>query len=555
MNFLISIFLGWFVLSFLVIPNIHTIYSAFFYEGAFTLEPFQRLTSSERAMNSLRNSFILGPVLTVTVGIVGLSLVFLTEYFDIKGAKILRLGYMTTLIYSGIILVSGYMFLYGHNGYITNIIASIFPYFNTRWFQGFWAVLFVMTFACTSNHLLFLRTAMQSVDYQTIEAARNMGASQWTILRKVVLPVLTPSLMAVSILTFLVGLNATSAPLLVGGADFQTITPMILTFARSRGSRDLATILALLLGVASLVLLTFLTRIEKKGNYLSVSKVKTTMVKQKIVHPIANLLAHIYAYALFVIYTAPVVLIVLFSFTNSATIAQRRLSFASFTLENYMNLFRSANAYRPFLNSIIFSGLSAIGVAIFVIFACRWIQKYNNRLTEILEYLMMIPWLLPSTLIALGLVTTFSNSHWFMFNRILTGTSIIMLIAYMLVNMPFTTRMTKAAFFSLDPALEDAAKNLGASPFYTFIKIVLPTILPTVLAILALNFNAMLGDFDVSVFLYHPLNLPLGVHVRTLSDGQANADNAAVSLVYAVFMMVISATVLYLVYGRKAKKT
>ena len=58
------------------------------------------------------NSLKLAVCLVITVNIVGISIVLLTEYFDIKGAKILRLGYMTTLIYSGVALVTGYLFLY-----------------------------------------------------------------------------------------------------------------------------------------------------------------------------------------------------------------------------------------------------------------------------------------------------------------------------------------------------------------------------------------------------------------------------------------------------------
>ena len=62
------------------------------------------------------NSLKLALCLVVTVNIVGVSIVLLTEYFDIKGAKVLRLGYMTTLIYSGVALVTGYLFLYDSNG-------------------------------------------------------------------------------------------------------------------------------------------------------------------------------------------------------------------------------------------------------------------------------------------------------------------------------------------------------------------------------------------------------------------------------------------------------
>ena len=545
-KYLIYAFFVWFILSCLVIPNINTIFTVFFENGEFTLEPLQKLLSSEKAMKSLRNSCILAPALSVTVGFVGISLVLITEYFDIRGARMLRIGYMTTLIYGGIILVSGYKFIYGNNGFLTNIFAKVIPNFPTDWFQGFWAVLFVMTFACTSNHMIFLRNAMRAVDFQTVEAAQNMGASQIRILLRVVLPVLTPSLLAVTILTFITGLSATSAPLLIGGNDFQTITPMILTFSKTVNSRPLAALLALFLGIATILLLTVMMKIEKRGHYMSISKVKTTIRKQKIRNPIINVLVHIYAYILFLIYVLPVVLIVLFSFTDAKTIATRKLSLSAFTLDNYKTILTEASAYRPFIVSVIYSLLSAVAVAILVLMACRIIQKNKNKASAALEYGLLIPWLLPTTLIAIGLITTYNTPRFWMFNKILTGT-------YVIIKIPFTLRMTKAAFFSLDDSLEDAARSLGAKGFYTFRRVILPIVLPTVLAIFALNFNGLLGDYDMSVFMYHPLNQPLGVYIKSLTDAQTNADNSALSFVYAVLMMIISGTVVYFVYGRGDK--
>lgn len=552
-KYLIYAFFVWFILSCLVIPNINTIFTVFFENGEFTLEPLQKLLSSEKAMKSLRNSCILAPALSVTVGFVGISLVLITEYFDIRGARMLRIGYMTTLIYGGIILVSGYNFIYGNNGFLTNIFAKVIPNFPTDWFQGFWAVLFVMTFACTSNHMIFLRNAMRAVDFQTVEAAQNMGASQIRILLRVVLPVLTPSLLAVTILTFITGLSATSAPLLIGGNDFQTITPMILTFSKTVNSRPLAALLALFLGIATILLLTVMMKIEKRGHYMSISKVKTTIRKQKIRNPIINVLVHIYAYILFLIYVLPVVLIVLFSFTDAKTIATRKLSLSAFTLDNYKTILTEASAYRPFIVSVIYSLLSAVAVAILVLMACRIIQKNKNKASAALEYGLLIPWLLPTTLIAIGLITTYNTPRFWMFNKILTGTSVIMFIGYVIIKIPFTLRMTKAAFFSLDDSLEDAARSLGAKGFYTFRRVILPIVLPTVLAIFALNFNGLLGDYDMSVFMYHPLNQPLGVYIKSLTDAQTNADNSALSFVYAVLMMIISGTVVYFVYGRGDK--
>lgn len=551
---LMFVFFAWFILAFLVIPNLNTVISVFYQDGEFTLVSFEKLLKSQKAMNSLKNSLILAPTLSITVGVIGISLVLITEYFDVKGASILRLGYMTTLIYGGIILVSGYKFIYGKTGILTTAIASIFPNFNTGWFEGYWAVLFVMTFACTSNHMIFLRNAMRSVDFQTVEAAQNMGASQMRILFQVVLPVLTPSLLAVTILTFITGLSATSAPMLVGGRDFQTITPMILTFANSISSRPLAALLALFLGIATIVLLTVMIQIEKRGHYMSISKVKTTIKKQKLRNPIMNVLVHIYAYVLFLIYVVPVVLVVLFSFTDAATIASKKLTLSSFTLKNYIEIFQKATSYKPFVVSISYGIIAAMVVAIIVLMACRIIHKSKgNRLGSTLEYGLLIPWLLPTTLMALGLITTYNVPRPWMFGKVLTGTSIIMLIGYVIIKLPFTLRMTKAAFFALDDSLEDAARNLGAKPMYTFLRVQLPIIMPTVLAIFALNFNGLLGDYDMSVFMYHPLNQPLGVYIKSLTDSETNADNAALTFVYAVLMMIISTVVMYLVYGRGDK--
>ena len=552
---LVYIILLWFIAALLIIPNITAIMTVFWQDGSITFRTFERIFNSTRAMNSLRNSFILAPVLSVTVGFVGISLVLITEYFDIKGAKILRAGYMTTLIYGGIILVSGYRFLYGHNGYFTNIMAMIFPNFNTGWFEGFWAVLFVMTFASTGNHMIFLRNAIKSLDFQTVEAAQNMGATQFTILCRVVLPVLTPPLLAVTIFTFLAGLSATSAPLLVGGADFQTINPMILSFSRLGGSRDLAVLMAMLLGGASLMLIAVLAQLEKRGHYLSVSKVKTNIIKQKIRNPMINALAHVYAYVLFAIYVAPVIFVILFSFTDAPTIARRQLSLSSFTFQNYITAFTNLSFFRPILVSFILSFVAAAGVALLSIVVCRILTKLKNKLNVFIEYSLMLPWLLPNVLIALGLITTFNQPRWFMMNRVLTGTIAILIVGYLIVLIPFTLRITRAAFFSLDNALEDAAKNLGANTFYTFFRVILPVIMPSVLAIFALNFNSMVSEFEMSIFMFHPLNVPLGVQIQNLTMGDhADIDNTAVTFVYAVLLMIVSSTVLYLVYGRGSKQ-
>jgi len=553
-NIIIFLALTWYILTNLIIPNLNVIYTTFVSEeGTLTLTAVEKLRSSPRAMRSMRNSVVLAFSLAVTVNIIGIFIVLVTEYFEVKGSKILRLGFMTTLIYGGVILVSGYKFIYGPDGYVNKILLSIFPNMNVDWFTGYWAVLYVMTFAITSNHMMFLTNAIRTIDFQTVEAAKNMGASLWTILRRVVLPVLLPTILAVTILVMVIGLNATSAPLIVGGTGFQTISPMILSFSRMPTARDLAALLSLFLGLVTVILLTVMIQIEKRGNYISVSKVKTKIVKQKINNKVVNTIIHFFSYLLFFIYTLPVILIVIFSFTDAKSIATRTLSLESFTLDNYINLFTTARSYRPILVSTMYSVLASIAVVLVVLIAVRIIHKYKNIWASIMEYALLIPWMLPSTMIAIGFVITYDTPKWYMFNKVLSGTMIILFLAYIVIKIPFTLRMTKAAFFSIDFALEDAARNLGASGFYTFIRVLLPIILPSMMAVLALNINSLMTNFDLSVFLYHPIYQPLGVYIRSLTDMQ-DADNIVLTFVYAVIVMILSALTLFFVNRPRGEK-
>ena len=542
----------WFVVAFLIYPNLNILKMIFFRNGSFKLDSLKRLFSSARAVRSLKNSFILATTLLFTVNIIGIFLVLVVDYFDIKGAKILKLGYMTTLIYGGVVLASGYKFVYGANGIMTKILVSIFPNFNAGWFEGYGAVAFVMTFAITSNHVIFLSNAIRKIDYSTIEAAKNMGASQFYILRKVVLPVLKPTIYAITVLLYITGLGATSAPLIVGGKKFQTIGPMILTFSQTVSSRDLEAVLALILGIATLILLSFMIYFERKGNFMSVSKTKSVIVKQKINNPLIKIIVHLFAYLLFFIYIIPVIFVIIFSFTNSRSISSGAIT--GFTFQNYIDVFSSFDVLKPFVTSVFYSAGASILVVILTLGVSRILHKYKNIWALILEYMMLIPWVLPSTLIAIGLITAFDKKNILAFNNILTGTIWLLLIAYVIVKIPFSLRMLKATFFSIDNELEEAATSLGASPFYTFRKVIFPIILPSAMAILALNFNSLLADYDLTVFLYHPLLKTLGIVIRSSTDSTQNLkDSQAVALVYSVILMIIASVTLYLIYGRSEK--
>lgn len=212
------------------------------------------------------------------------------------------------------------------------------------------------------------------------------------------------------------------------------------------------------------------------------------------------------------------------------------------------------SALRPYLVSVIYAAAASLLVVALALFASRIIHKYkNSRLAMALEYALMIPWMLPSTLIAIGLVLTFNVPRLIVGNTVLTGTHWIVILGYIIIHIPFTMRMVKASFFSLDHNLEDAARNMGARPFYTFRKVLLPIVLPSTLAVLALNFIKILDDYDLTVFLYHPVYQTLGVVIKNSTDVEAGIIARAMTLVYTVVLMIMSGITMYLVYGRGAK--
>ncbi|MCB5951072.1 iron ABC transporter permease [Enterococcus sp. BWT-B8] len=543
------IILGWFIVAFMIIPNYEILKTVFISDDGFSSEVIQKILSSGRATQGIKNSFILAVSLTITTTIVGILEVLFLDYFKIKGKRFLIICYMIPLVFGGIMLANGYLFTYGSRGFITRLITSVFPAVPLDWFGGYGAVLFLMTFACTTNYMIFFRNSFKSIDFQTVEAAKGLGASNFTILTKVILPALKPVLLTCIILLFQTGLMAMSAPLMVGGRKFETIGPLILTFTQRPTSRSLAAVLSLFLGVFQLILLYIIQRNEKKGNYLSISKVKTKIEPTQIRSKLGNTIAHIGAYLFAFINLLPLVVVVLFSFTNFQTISSRELKFNSFSLQNYKNILTDSSSYRPFITSVVYSAIAALVAVLLMVIAARIVFKYQNRFTVLLEVLLHIPWVLPGLMFALGLILSYSKPKLIMFNQSLTGTLVIMLVAYIVVMLPNTFRFIKASYFSVDQNLEDAAKILGAKSIYSFIKIVLPIILPTVLAMIAINFNGKLGDYDLSVFLYNPAAKPVGVVIRSNSSAEAGVEGLAINFVYSVILMIINSLVFFFVYA------
>ena len=142
----------------------------------------------------------------------------------------------------------------------------------------------------------------------------------------------------------------------------------------------------------------------------------------------------------------------------------------------------------------------------------------------------------------------FCNNLYFMDN-----VKLLIIIAYTVVKLPFSLRMIKASFYSIDNELEDAARNLGASPLRTFLKVKLPIILPSVLAVFALNFNALFTEYDMSATFHSKYGTTYAMVIQSMCQEEGlygyNINASGRRCASTVFIMLVSGLILYLVYG------
>lgn len=514
-----QIVVGWFLVTFVLLPNFCLLQHVFWSGTQITWAPFHKIFTSAIAMHALGNSLILGLSLAVTANLIGIFMALVVSYFDIKGARWLQAGYLTTIIYSGIVVATGYLFVYGRTGFVTRWLQQVWPHLSPDWFTGFPAVLFLMTFAATANHMMFLTTRIQQLDFQTIEAARSLGANQWQILTQIVLPALVPTLTTLNIMLFNTGLGAMSAPLILGGDHFSTITPTILTFTGNTGTYNLAAALSLLLGLMQVVLLLLGRWLDRRKRYAFKTKVPTPMRKQKIHQPFVNGLVHVVAYLIWLIILLPVGATIIFSLTSATAVATEKLG--QFTWQNYVTILTTPATLNPIITSLVYATLSALAA------------------------------------ILIGLITTFGSAQLLVGNQILTGGLSLLLIGYTITRLPFSLRFLESLFYSVDANTEEAAQSMGAPALYRFGTVVLPQMKAGVLAILAMNILAHLSDYDLSVFLFSPLVQPLGVAIRANTDpanavsGDGAVNGLVANLIYSVILMVIGA-ILLLVLRRQS---
>jgi iron(III) transport system permease protein len=181
-----------------------------------------------------------------------------------------------------------------------------------------------------------------------------------------------------------------------------------------------------------------------------------------------------------------------------------------FTFENYRYVLSLA---RPLWHSVQMALFATLANVVFGVMIGWLLAVRRIRFSKAIDAVVMLPWALPGTVVAVNLLSAFNTRTFFGFGKVLAGSIWLLPLAYFIRNLPLVARSAQSAFAQLDRSLDEAARSLGAGWWLRFRKVTFPIIAPGVIGGSALAFVTALGEFVASVLLWVPANQPLSMAI------------------------------------------
>lgn len=478
-------------------------------EGSLSLENYIRFFTTEANLESLYNSIFISIVSVITCAIVGVGMAFLLNRYEFPGRRFLSVLALVPMALPPLIGAISFSFLYGSSGIFPRLFQAIFQLDDVPFaLTGIWGIIVVHTFTMYPYYYLSASAAIRGLDPSIEEAATSLGANRWTIWRKVIIPMLTPAIVASSLLVFMISMASYTAPLMFGEERVMT---MAIALSRTNGNLEMAATQSTILSLVSIAFLILMTWYQNRRNYQSQSK-GIGVHRSELRSPLVRYITGILSFIGVVILLLPIMVITLISFAVDGEWTTQIIP-TSYTLDHYIELFTDSRTWGPVKNSLQMSTVAVIGNIIFGVFAAYAMVRYNFRGKVFMDILIMVPWALPGTVVAVNLISAFSEGNIFSFNQVLIGTFWIMPLAYFVRQLPLVFRNTQASLMQMDDSIEEAAQSLGATWVYSFRRVVLPIIMPGILAGTLLAFVQGLTEFVASILLYSPSTVPLSVGI------------------------------------------
>ncbi|TGV30868.1 iron ABC transporter permease [Mesorhizobium sp. M00.F.Ca.ET.186.01.1.1] len=499
------------LLAYVIYPLFQTFVASISVDEQITWKNYTRFFSLEHTANleALWTSVYISVLSVITCGIVGVAMAFLLERYEFPGRKILSVLALVPMALPPLIGVLSFTFLYGESGIFPRAIKELLGLAQVPFsLKGIWGVVVVHTFTMYTYFFMTATAAIKGLDPSLEEAAASLGANRFTVWRRIILPMLTPAMVASSLLVFMISMASYTAPLIFG-ID-RTMT-MQIYLSRTNGDLDMAAAQSTILSIVSIAFLLIMRWYQGARNYQNLSKgvsVHRTEIKSKAGRYTTIVLSFIGT----VILMLPILVLVLISFSVDGTWTVQILP-PQYTLDHYMDLFTDSKTWRPILNSLQLSAIASVGIVLFGVAAAYAMVRLKFRGKTLLDVLIMLPWALPGTVVAVNLIAAFSEPTAFSFGQVLIGTFWIIPLAYFVRHLPLVFRSTSATLLQMDPSVEEAARNLGASWWYSFRRVVFPVALGGILAGTLLAFVQCIGEFVASILIFTPRTTPLSVAV------------------------------------------
>ncbi len=489
------------LLVFLVYPFFSVIFHSFLSsDGKFTLEFYKIFFTKQYYYRTLWNSLATSGISTVFAIIIGVPLAYITSRFNVYWKKCINMLIIMSLMSPPFIGAYSWIMLLGRNGLFTNALAKIG--IITPPIYGFGGIVLVFTLKFFPYVYLYVSGAMSSIDRSLEEAAENLGSSKLRRVMTITMPVIMPTLAAGAIMAFMSSLADFGTPMLIG--EGYKVLPVLVYeeyMSEMGGNANMAGALSVVIICCSTAVLLIQKYVVARKNYVM------TALRPPIVEELSRgkriLLT---ALCMFVASVAflPQIVVIFTSFikTNGPIFVQ------GFSLESYEKIFYKLS--KNITNTFMFSFVAIIIIIIFGMLLSYLVVKKKSKISSTLDLLLMFPYVIPGAVLGISMLVAFNKPP-----LMLSGTAVIMIIAYVIRKMPYTIRSSSALLYQIDPSIEEASINLGVSPMRTFFKITARMMAPGVLSGAILSWITTINELSSSIMLYSGKTATISVAIYT----------------------------------------
>ncbi len=532
------------------VPMLLIFFNAFWVDGHFNVADVLKVLRQRETYKALLNSLVLSAGVTVTGTIVGTFFAWLVTRTDLPFKKTMKLLFLVPFMLPAFIgALAWKMLLSPRAGYINRFFIDVLgfdgPIFDIYTYAG---IILVETMYLFPFVFIQVSGALERMDPTLEESARISGADLLTITRRITIPLVLPSILSGSLLIMLYSMAhfGTVAVLGIETGIYNIPTLIYEKIHQSAGSFDsirAATVLATVLVLAAALILWLQNRILRKGRYQIIAGKSFRPTELKLRAWRVPLFLFCIAYIAFTI-VLPTVTIFLVGGLKTYGLP---FTAANLTLANYRHILFEWDLTRDAIWNSISLGLSAALITMFAgVIISYVIVKMKVRGRGLLEFLGMLPFSVPGSVIALGVILAWSGK----FGINLYNTVWIILLAYIARYMAFSLKANSAALEQVHDSLVEAARASGATMGQALKDIVIPLVRPGMVAAFFLIFLPALRELTVSVLLYGPTTRTIGVAIYTLNEDGETVYSAALAGVALIIIVLGEVLIKRLVSGK-----